>query len=185
MKTRCPRLRISACVLISFVTLLLIVVLCDIITSTYKLNVMVTTSTTMRSDMLRALYDGLFDYINRNKTHNDIHHIVIASNCSQKSFYLDKEFNNTAAPFDILWNALSSSKKSRQITFVCCFKHTLKYVIENDGNGQEKSETGTVTHIVIILATHMNFIHRNAIRRTWLTYTKNNTGKERYAFLIR
>ena len=97
---------------------------------------------------------------------------------------MDKEFNDTAAPFHIVGNALNSSEKTRQTTYICCFKHKFKYVIENDGNDQETSETETVTLIVIILTTNMKVNHRNALRRTWLTYTKKNTGKERYAFLL-
>jgi len=180
-----PRSRISA--KLSFVALLLLVFLYST-TLTYVLTVVVNTSKIMKFGVLRALYDGRnglsVEYITRNKTHNERDHIVIVSNFSQKSFHLDKEFNKTVAPFDILGNALNSSEKTRQTTCIGCFKHKFKYVIENDNICQETSYTNNVSLIILILTTHSNVNSRNALRRTWLTYTKNNTGNVRYAFLL-
>jgi len=202
-KTRWPPLRISArSILIAFVALLFIVFL-STLTSTYKMAVVGNTCTKMTSDMLRALYadtvdtarvsalkwfqtknDMERDNITRKENLNETHHIVSVSNFSQTSSHLDKEFNSTVVLFDVLGNALNSSKKTRQTTCFGCFKHDFKYLIENDDICQETSNTENVSLIIIILTTHSNVNSRNALRRTWLTYTKNNTGNVRYAFLL-
>jgi len=140
------------------------------------------------------------DYTNWKETHNererletgsitsygiqDLFMTNSVSNISQTPFSTDKEYRNTVVPFDVLGNAFNSSEKTRKSTCFGCFKHNFKYVIENDNICQETSYTEKVSLIIIILTTHRNVNSRNALRRTWLTYTKENTGKVRYAFLL-
>lgn len=63
-----------------------------------------------------------------------------------------------------------------------CFYQDFKYFIENT----EICNPGNISIDLIILITssHKNTEARDAIRETWLTHSKNNTGNVRYVFVF-
>jgi hypothetical protein len=59
-----------------------------------------------------------------------------------------------------------------------CFTHDFKYLINNEKICKKKSDNNdTIDLFIMILTVHKNFEQRDVIRRTWLSYSKNNTGK--------
>ncbi|XP_033758940.1 beta-1,3-galactosyltransferase 5-like [Pecten maximus] len=67
-----------------------------------------------------------------------------------------------------------------------CFKHNFSFVLNNAKicktlSGNAKQE---VTILILIFTSHARRKQRDAIRETWLTYSKNNTSNVRYAFLL-
>ena len=65
-----------------------------------------------------------------------------------------------------------------------CFNHDFSYVIENLDICKLYSGQSEIELLIIILTIHNNIQQRNALRETWLTYSKNNTANVRYAFLL-
>lgn len=65
-----------------------------------------------------------------------------------------------------------------------CFPHDFKYVINNENICNNKGSKVAIELMIIIFTRHGNYRARDAIRNTWLTYTKNNTANVRYAFLL-
>ncbi|XP_060567636.1 beta-1,3-galactosyltransferase 1-like [Ruditapes philippinarum] len=66
-----------------------------------------------------------------------------------------------------------------------CFTHDFKYLINNEKICKINSDNNdTIDLFIMILTVHKNFEQRDVIRRTWLSYSKNNTGNVRYAFLL-
>ena len=63
-----------------------------------------------------------------------------------------------------------------------CFQHDYEYLIDNPkickSNGQ------SIDVMILIFSTHSKRKQREALRQTWLTYSKNNTGNVRYAFMF-
>ena len=77
-----------------------------------------------------------------------------------------------------------SSERQRQTRCDRCFKHDFKYEIENDDICKLHTNVSDITLLILILTSHRNKLQRNALRETWLTISKNNTGQVRYAFLL-
>ncbi|XP_060567638.1 beta-1,3-galactosyltransferase 1-like [Ruditapes philippinarum] len=80
------------------------------------------------------------------------------------------------------------TKKTDEIReTVCdkCFTHDFKYLINNvkicklSNNKNDKIDL-----FIMIFTEHNNFEQRDVIRRTWLSYSKNNTSNVRFAFLL-
>ena len=65
-----------------------------------------------------------------------------------------------------------------------CFNHDFKYVIDNPNICKLYPGLKEIELLIIILTVHNNVQQRNALRETWLTYSKNNTAHVRYAFLL-
>lgn len=62
-----------------------------------------------------------------------------------------------------------------------CFKHDFRYLINNAKVCEDES---SIDLLFLIFTVHKNVQERNALRKTWLTFTKNNTGTVRYVFLL-
>ena len=93
---------------------------------------------------------------------------------------------NAGIRYDVLGNPLISENKERQRQDICenCFKHKFNYVIDNESICKLNSDQTEIQLLIIILTVHKNLLQRNALRETWLTYSKNNTADIRYAFLL-
>ena len=94
-----------------------------------------------------------------------------------------------AETYDIFGNFVNNSdanyiQKRRQDKCNNCFKHDFKYLIENDDICKGGADRSEIKLLVLILTHHKNLEQRNALRDTWLTHSKNNTGSVRYAFLL-
>ncbi|XP_052765044.1 beta-1,3-galactosyltransferase 1-like [Mya arenaria] len=84
---------------------------------------------------------------------------------------------------DDFGNIKYSSKNKRKMDCHNCFLHDFKYIIDNpnicNGNGQEAAKL-----FIFVFTEHSNTDKRNAIRKTWLSLSNNNTSEVRYAFLL-
>ena len=65
-----------------------------------------------------------------------------------------------------------------------CFEHNFKYIIYNENICKPVSTDQVIRLVIFITTIHKSSPKRDAIRQTWLTHTKNNTGDVRYAFLF-
>ncbi|XP_060079870.1 beta-1,3-galactosyltransferase 1-like [Ylistrum balloti] len=67
-----------------------------------------------------------------------------------------------------------------------CFKHSFNYILDNDKICSRNDKSPEIDIVVMIFTIHKNRIQRDTIRRTWLTYAKNNSldSNIRYAFLL-
>ncbi|XP_060567640.1 beta-1,3-galactosyltransferase 1-like [Ruditapes philippinarum] len=63
-----------------------------------------------------------------------------------------------------------------------CFTHDFKYLINNVKICNDNNDK--IDLFIMIFTEHEHFEQRDVIRRTWLSYSKNNTGNIRYAFLL-
>lgn len=72
----------------------------------------------------------------------------------------------------------------RESTCNECFRHDFKYIINNENICSNERSKVAIELMIIIFTRHGNYKARDAIRNTWLTYTKNNTANVRYAFLL-
>ncbi|XP_060567639.1 beta-1,3-galactosyltransferase 1-like [Ruditapes philippinarum] len=81
-----------------------------------------------------------------------------------------------------------NTKKTDKIReTVCdkCFTHDFKYLINNEKICKlSNNNTDKIDLFILIFTEHKNFEQRDVIRRTWLSYSRNNTGNIRYAFLL-
>lgn len=67
-----------------------------------------------------------------------------------------------------------------------CFRHDFNYRLANDEICLRKNESQSIDVVVLIFTIHKNRLQRDTIRKTWLTYAKNNSADSnvRYAFLL-
>lgn len=65
-----------------------------------------------------------------------------------------------------------------------CFPHHYTYILDNEEICSVGADKRDVKVIVLISTTHVNTARRKALRETWLTHTRSNTGDVRYAFLL-
>lgn len=65
-----------------------------------------------------------------------------------------------------------------------CFPHHYTYILDNEDICSVGDDKKDVKIIVLISTTHVNTARRKALRETWLTHTRSNTGDVRYAFLL-
>ena len=65
-----------------------------------------------------------------------------------------------------------------------CFNHDFKYLINNPDICKLTSGQTEIELLIIILTVHSNTLARNALRETWLTFSRNNSANVRYAFLL-
>lgn len=70
----------------------------------------------------------------------------------------------------------------RPLTCDGCFHNTFHFLINNEDICKRMNES--VDILILIMSAPSKYKERNVIRETWLTYTKNNTGKLRHAFLL-
>lgn len=63
-----------------------------------------------------------------------------------------------------------------------CFQHNFDFILNNPDICQ--SENTSIKVIILIATVHGNTEKRKAIRETWLSLYKGNTGRVRYAFLL-
>ena len=130
-----------------------------------------------------------------NNSSNNDHTLPSASKSSDMlvnntSDAFDKEEGNKDnLDVDIFGNIMKdggylSSEWQRQTRCDRCFEHDFKYEIENDDICKIHTNVSDITLLILILTSHRNKLQRNALRETWLTISKNNTGRVRYAFLL-
>ena len=105
-----------------------------------------------------------------------------------QQFVKEKQLNKTK-PLNVTTKLVNvTTKKPSEIReTMCdgCFGHNFKYLINNENICKGSGDTNeSVDLFIMILTIHKNVEQRNAIRKTWLTYSKNNTGNIRYAFLL-
>lgn len=65
-----------------------------------------------------------------------------------------------------------------------CFQHNFKYVIDSKYICKTNAEQKEIDLLILITSAHENYERRFALRKTWLSQTKKNTGNVRYAFLL-
>ncbi|XP_060071997.1 beta-1,3-galactosyltransferase 1-like [Ylistrum balloti] len=67
-----------------------------------------------------------------------------------------------------------------------CFKHDFNYVLDNEQICARNDKSPEIDLVILIFTVHNNRLQRETIRKTWLTYAKNNseTSNIRYAFLL-
>ncbi|XP_033758590.1 beta-1,3-galactosyltransferase 1-like isoform X1 [Pecten maximus] len=65
-----------------------------------------------------------------------------------------------------------------------CNPHDFKLLINSDKICEVSSSSPEVNILVLISSIHKNRERRDMYRKTWLTYTKNNTADIRYAFIF-
>ncbi|XP_062574930.1 beta-1,3-galactosyltransferase 1-like [Saccostrea cucullata] len=63
-----------------------------------------------------------------------------------------------------------------------CFEHRFDFILNNVDICQ--SGNSSIKVVVLIATVHVNTEKRKAIRETWLSYFRENTGQVRYAFLL-
>ena len=96
-----------------------------------------------------------------------------------------KEDNKDNLNVDIFGNIVRDSGAwQRQTRCDRCFKHDFKYKIKNEDICKLHTYATDITLLILILTSHRNKLQRNAFEETWLTISKNNTGRVRYAFLL-
>lgn len=85
-------------------------------------------------------------------------------------------------------NISSSGQESSARPDNCsnCFNHDFHFTLDNEnicatGTGNEAQK---VDILIIIFTTHTRKEQRDAIRQTWITHARNNTGNVRYVFLL-
>lgn len=67
---------------------------------------------------------------------------------------------------------------------VGCFKHEFDFLLNTEVICKESGGRQSVNLLLLIFTAHENTAARNALRRTWLNYTRNNTSNVRYVFLL-
>ncbi|KAH3846115.1 beta-1,3-galactosyltransferase 1-like [Dreissena polymorpha] len=65
-----------------------------------------------------------------------------------------------------------------------CFKHDFEYVIQNDHICDTLDMHEHIYLLIFVTTVHTNVLNRQTIRRTWLSYTNNNTANARHVFLL-
>ena len=90
--------------------------------------------------------------------------------------------NRTKVQYNTLRNTASVTQRKDECNN--CFNHNFKYIIDNPDICKLYSGQTEIELLIIILTVHKNVQQRNTLRETWLTYSKNNTARIRYAFLL-
>ncbi|KAH3692421.1 beta-1,3-galactosyltransferase 1-like [Dreissena polymorpha] len=65
-----------------------------------------------------------------------------------------------------------------------CFNHYFDYVIQNEHICDTAENRGKIDLLICVTTIHKNAFIRQTLRRTWLSYTKNNTANVRHVFLL-
>ncbi|XP_033758670.1 beta-1,3-galactosyltransferase 1-like [Pecten maximus] len=79
-----------------------------------------------------------------------------------------------------------SVERDRTDNCETCFRHDFNYILDNDQICARDDKSPEIDLVVLIFTIHKNRLERETIRKTWLTYAKNNslTSNIRYAFLL-
>ncbi|ESO93885.1 hypothetical protein LOTGIDRAFT_105149 [Lottia gigantea] len=80
-------------------------------------------------------------------------------------------------------NVILSNKTVRKDKCSNCFLHNFKYEIINSNICKVQNDI-TVDIFIIIFSIPRNIANRNAIRKTWVSASRNNTANTRYAFFF-
>ena len=96
------------------------------------------------------------------------------------------EIKETTVQYNVLGNPIIKGTMDNKRKDECnnCFNHDFKYMIDNPNICKLYPGLKEIELLIIILTVHNNVQQRNALRETWLTYSKNNTASVRYAFLL-
>ena len=81
-------------------------------------------------------------------------------------------------------NTNSTLQQKRQGQCDNCFQHSFTYIIENHVACESATDEGQVDLLILVTTSPAKFDQRQALRDTWLTHTKNNTGNVRHVFLL-
>ena len=94
--------------------------------------------------------------------------------------------NEVTLQYNILGNQITNGVVDNKRKDECnnCFNHDFKYVIDNLDICKLYSGQTEIELFIMIFTVHKNVHQRNALRETWLTYSKNNTASVRYVFLL-
>ena len=97
--------------------------------------------------------------------------------------WFDKRFIHFIAEslFEVDTSKLMNARKEECNS---CFNHDFKYLINNPDICKLTSGQTEIELLIIILTVHSNTLARNALRETWLTFSRNNSANVRYAFLL-
>ncbi|CAC5418726.1 B3GALT1 [Mytilus coruscus] len=110
---------------------------------------------------------------------------INSSNFPVKSMELVKQSTRSLTILKGIATSNRSRKENatvRPLTCDGCFHKTFHFLINNEDICKGKNES--VEILILIMSAPSKYKERNVIRETWLTYTKNNTGKIRHAFLL-
>ncbi|KAH3690677.1 hypothetical protein DPMN_190659 [Dreissena polymorpha] len=80
-------------------------------------------------------------------------------------------------------NGTTRNSTERQSECNNCFKHDCEYVIQNDHICDTLDTSEHIDLLIFVTTVHHNVLNRQAIRRTWLSYTNNNTANARHVFM--
>ncbi|KAH3770538.1 hypothetical protein DPMN_171825 [Dreissena polymorpha] len=80
-------------------------------------------------------------------------------------------------------NGTTRNSTERQSECNNCFKHDFEYAIQNDHICDTLDTSEHIDLLIFVTTVHHNVLNRQAIRRTWLSYTNNNTANARHVFL--
>lgn len=80
----------------------------------------------------------------------------------------------------------SKPPQDRQDNCETCFTHNFNYILDNDQICARTDKSPEIDIVILIFTIHKNRLQRETIRKTWLTYAKNNSvdSNIRYAFLL-
>ncbi|XP_052764960.1 beta-1,3-galactosyltransferase 1-like isoform X2 [Mya arenaria] len=87
------------------------------------------------------------------------------------------------ADADDFGNIKYSHGNKRKSSCENCFPHNFNYIINNADICQEVNKN-IPKMLILIFTEHENYFKRKAIRKTWLTFSEDNTSNVRYVFLL-
>ncbi|XP_052765650.1 beta-1,3-galactosyltransferase 1-like [Mya arenaria] len=94
-----------------------------------------------------------------------------------------EEIVTESSETDDFGNIKYSSKNKRKACCHDCFLHEFEYIIDNPSICSNiRRETAKL--FIFVFTEHSNIDKRTAVRRTWLSVSKNNTSEVRYAFVL-
>ena len=93
--------------------------------------------------------------------------------------------STSRSPMDKFGNRVNGSVDlPRQQSCSGCFYHDFKYIIDNETICKLYQPHQYIQLLVLVLTVHAKRGQRDAIRDTWLSVARGNTGSIRYAFLL-
>ena len=102
----------------------------------------------------------------------------------QQHVVLEKVFEEVIDSLNQNHSVKTSEQTVRDESCNNCFVHNFRYIINNGNICKTASPIYSAYLFIMIFTANENFKQRAAIRNTWLTYSKQNTGLIRYAFLL-
>ncbi|XP_052258204.1 beta-1,3-galactosyltransferase 1-like [Dreissena polymorpha] len=107
-------------------------------------------------------------------------HLPLNVTTYKKDAFVDLNLTRTESTT----NGTTRNSTERQSECNNCFKHDFEYVIQNDHICDTLDTSEHLDLLIFVTTVHHNVLNRQTIRRTWLSYTNNNTANARHVFLL-